>query len=1474
MSDSLQQQAASELYAGGDIHVGNITQTINQYKPEFEELKNLELSFTSDFISPHQEIIAELVEILDNNRLLVIYGDDIEKHDFVWYLAWYFSKYSKQFNRVKGKESAILEWQHSSIRQIEVEFQQSKDASIYLFAQVSPQEIGETGSDFLSIIKNASKKHFVIVTTEIHKAVWKFSQEETISWKEVTSHQLYHLNDLVKILFNAFKNKKFQDWEQINELQKTLKTHFNENDIDKLSNSNITDHFTFKIIVDELQTPRKITRFVSVLYTELQNQEQKLNDILIEKLIEKIQAYPKLNHWYYHILTPRERLLALGLNLFSGLYEDQFFAALEEVVENAWQKRNPDLQALDYCDLDNLGNFFTLPITKDSRNQEIKSNISKRSQLFEVAWNYHGRQILATLPTITHLVKNSVANRSFRGELYGTPERNEKIQTVLTETVSEIGCISPIAVRETLRQLASDNELEVQRVAVHAIARWCTFGRQKDLFEILNAWLNECISVLKNRKQDHIRATVALTIGYATEYYDLPNDHKYQKYYYNLLKQLSDLQKNDNEDNPAHVSFCVYMLPTVVRIHFKQQSLRDLLCDMTQYPNLVDTISDLLAKEYKNYPKEVLELLETWQQNKNLFHKSSLAKEPLLSTIALTYGKIECDKEIYPFTATQAFDQLKKLLNGEKNFLVFRLAIISAMCMKLQQNFYDIESLFQQFIPEITQYEHEREKIVEGLKNIYLNKNPIQKSNPVEIAMRRWVKNENNPIAQNIALQAFVNFILASSKGEKTKQIKTKFLDISVLPKQPILSQKPPDKLTFPFILTLLRIVTWRKNKSYKNVLHNLLYEVNKYYYYDDMHKNVIKKVLSNWKKTKNDNKYNDIDIATLSNLLRRSLWYINNFEFFIFGLIGSVLFIFILIDVRVSVIESQQHPPSSTTVSPVSTTTSISTTSTEMSKPFQKSQGIIESDEPSLLIAEKTTVRDIDSDNFDQGELIVTFLENATGYDRIGIRQPKTDTSINIDGNNISYKNEVFGHFQGGGNEPLIVKLNHYATPLSTTKLIHHIVYQNLLNNPQIGDRKIQLQLMDGDGGISNSLIKTISVIQNNQAPIINVPSDINTEVKENHQLKMSGITLSDLESQTVITTFVVENGKLIVKQNVSNGLNAKNIKHNNTKRVELRGTLEKINTTLADNTAITYRGNPGFNGNDFLSIIVKDSGKKMPNDDGLVWPPDALEPKMAFKTIHITVIPAIILTVPDDQIVDEDTNLIMSGIHIQAPESKNATVILEVSNGTLAIKNDVVGGVTRRNIQGNKTAKVTLKRSTISQLNATFEDSNAIVYRSDPNFSGDDTLIIQVSDGNKSASQHINIRVVPVNDEPQIIEEEINKVPLHHRTEKTTGISYTPQETLGKSVIDSTDVQYKNLPSPSPRKWWNLICKNMKKIYIQEVVRIEVAKIKTIEQQEKQQIWWRVFNGTVDVIYQDEIKKRNGWSRKRIENKLSACK
>lgn len=135
-----------------------------------------------------------------------------------------------------------------------------------------------------------------------------------------------------------------------------------------------------------------------------------------------------------------------------------------------WQRRDPSLRALDYCDLDNLLNFFNFTETKTQGTFVEVRFPKQRQMLLKVAWGSHRRQILAALPILVNLVKNSV--RRFEQELYGSSVRCDQLRRVISETISDIGLISSDAVEDTLINIAANEDIRVQTVAAQAMALW------------------------------------------------------------------------------------------------------------------------------------------------------------------------------------------------------------------------------------------------------------------------------------------------------------------------------------------------------------------------------------------------------------------------------------------------------------------------------------------------------------------------------------------------------------------------------------------------------------------------------------------------------------------------------------------------------------------------------------------------------------------------------------------------------------------------------------------------------------------------------------------------------------------------------------------------------------------------------------------------------------------------------------------
>lgn len=629
-----------------------------------------------------------------------------------------------------------------------------------------------------------------------------------------------------------------------------------------------------------------------------------------EDLINKLTDEESIHRWYYR-LTPREQLLALGLSFFHGLFDDQFFAALEEIVESAWQRRDTTLRALDYCDLDKLRSFFDFTETNTSKTFVEVRFPKQRQMLLKVAWGSHRRQILAALPILVNLVKNSV--RRYERELYGSSVRCDQLRRVISETISDIGLIASDAVEDTLLNIAADEDIRVQAVAAQAMALWRDDEKRKfivdertdnhidqQLFEILQCWQNEARilslvdAILKERDQkeskepvDYIRATIALAVGSASLYDPLDE----------LSPELCELVKHlaSEQNELVRNRVCTFTLPRVISQHIIQ--LRGILHDMLRYlDDLVLAVANSLAFAYRFRPNDVLETLDLWNSEckRTRPEKVNIAevtsREALLATVALTYGEIECNQSVGTLTPQQAVQHLETILSEELHPRVREITLF-AIGRQAYRAFNQVESHLQRLVSQITQkecqrfseilteiYLEQRAKLLGGERTIEVNKkrysvwlNSPRPLTDIEEAMLRWAKNGQNAMAQQVATHASANFVsrLEQEEEHQIKQLQEGHDPLETKPRpvyaDPIVGGQPPQDW---YLGKLIPWLATRNAQNYQTAIRNLLPEGLRQ---RQLSRDVMNFVLRKWGNA------SDADVRTISGRLKFGLWLAEN---------------------------------------------------------------------------------------------------------------------------------------------------------------------------------------------------------------------------------------------------------------------------------------------------------------------------------------------------------------------------------------------------------------------------------------------------------------------------------------------------------------------------------------------------------------------------------------------------------------------
>lgn len=144
----------------------------------------------------------------------------------------------------------------------------------------------------------------------------------------------------------------------------------------------------------------------------------------------------------------------------------------------------------------------------------------------------------------------------------------------------------------------------------------------------------------------------------------------------------------------------------------------------------------------------------------------------------------------------------------------------------------------------------------------------------------------------------------------------------------------------------------------------------------------------------------------------------------------------------------------------------------------------------PPVLLDSNATVTDADNPaNFNNGTLIVNFIEGGLASDRLAIRhQGNGAGQIGLDGRIINFGGIQIGTFMGGiSHESLVISLNSAATPTAVEALLRNLTYDSVSHTlPASGSRTIAIILNDGTGEISSPVTKTVNVTGVNDAPFI----------------------------------------------------------------------------------------------------------------------------------------------------------------------------------------------------------------------------------------------------------------------------------------------------------------------------------------------------------------------------------------------------
>jgi Ca2+-binding RTX toxin-like protein len=435
-------------------------------------------------------------------------------------------------------------------------------------------------------------------------------------------------------------------------------------------------------------------------------------------------------------------------------------------------------------------------------------------------------------------------------------------------------------------------------------------------------------------------------------------------------------------------------------------------------------------------------------------------------------------------------------------------------------------------------------------------------------------------------------------------------------------------------------------------------------------------------------------------------------------------------------------------------------------------------------IIDGSVVLTDVDSPDFDGGNLTVSYTSGASAADQLSVLSAGL---ISVNGRDISYNGKFIGRTDlvnnGSNGKTLVVNfLGTDATIAAVKAVIESLAYQNISDTPATA-RTIAVVVNDGDSGSSVAATTTINVAPDNDAPFNTVPGA--QTINEDTPLTFVGGTLisigdPDAASTPVTITLTATNGSLTLSS--TNNLSFTEGNGTANSKMIVTGSISAINAAL---NGMTFTPKANFNGAASVQLETDDRGGS--GNGGRLT---------AASTIDITVLAvndAPVNTVPIAQSVDEDTNLVFSLVKGNAISiadvdvdegSRQAQVTLSVTKGTLTLS-PVANLANLSFSEGTGTGNAIMTFSgAIADINAVLE---GLIYQGNENFNGTDALTITTNDlgnfgdgGIKTDLDTVAITVNPVNDAP------VNTIPVAQSIDEDTNLIFSAAKGNAISIAD----------------------------------------------------------------------------------------
>ncbi len=356
-----------------------------------------------------RELVEELVFKLINHRAVILGGIDSslnEKNLLARYIAC-------EFRAGLKEQPEVWEWVRSGemldIHSILLEFEKR----ILVFPDLKPADLlykAETILDQAILSEN-----YLIITTEIDLRIfeggvihrqWFEDDSRNALFYELERPQLYAANGLAENLRNLMCAEiDFLP----TEIAEPLREICDRQSKGQSSLRNIFEpligNYSVKAIAEFFNDYDELAYFVDLLKA---SDTYPFNaDALIGLVTRTKTSKVQWVRWLHHELGYKEKQILAGLALLNGLFEDQFFVALDELVSHEWREREPNLNWFDYAELNTLRNVAAEFHESGMAYRKIAIKRERRRLIFDECWKIQERLLRAGVDGLLNLLKDT-----------------------------------------------------------------------------------------------------------------------------------------------------------------------------------------------------------------------------------------------------------------------------------------------------------------------------------------------------------------------------------------------------------------------------------------------------------------------------------------------------------------------------------------------------------------------------------------------------------------------------------------------------------------------------------------------------------------------------------------------------------------------------------------------------------------------------------------------------------------------------------------------------------------------------------------------------------------------------------------------------------------------------------------------------------------------------------------------------------